>query len=278
MSCSVIIITYNSQLHLQKAMECLNLQTLPPQQIILVDTGSRDKDYLESYKSMPNVTILYAEAQTGFCKGNNLGFMHVSPTSRYLFLLNPDAFLEPDFIEKASNIMDLPESRNIGAITGISMGYDIVRDKPTGKYDTTGIFQTWYGHWYDRAYGVSLDSLTFSKPEELPAICGALFFCRKEALDDVLIRSRELLDSTFYMYKDDIDLSLRLRRKGWNLLFHPSLLAYHCRGWNPDRSKMERKMRLCSAKNELTLHWREGFFPGIVYSGIKYLSVKLFDF
>ena len=31
------------------------------------------------------------------------------------------------------------------------LGYDIKSDQPTGKYDSTGIFRTWYGRWHDRA-------------------------------------------------------------------------------------------------------------------------------
>lgn len=275
--CSVIMVTYNSQLHLPKAMECLEKQTRLPNEIVLVDTGSKNHDYLIPYQHNPRVKVVMAEKESGFCKGNNIGMAHVSKTSDYVFLLNPDAFLTEGYLEQAIAFMEKPEHAKCGALTGSTLGYDLAADCPTGKYDTTGIFKTWYGRWYDRSQGHFLQSDLFSTQEHVPAICGAVFFCRKRALEEVMLRGNEILDNTFYMYKEDIDLSLRLRSRGWDLLFLPNLVAYHCRGWKANRSKMPRKMRLCSARNEFRLQVRCFCFIGIVYSGIKIFCVKLLD-
>lgn len=275
--CSVIIVTYNSQPHLPKAIECLESQTRQPDQIILVDTGSEDPLYLEKYRSKKNITLAFAEKNSGFCRGNNLGSSLVSPNSDYIFLLNPDAFIDPHYLENAIRYMEKPENKKTGAVTGKTYGFDLSKSLPTGKYDTTGIFKTWYGRWYDRAQGAQIQQALYNAQEEIPAICGAVFFCRKKALDEVKLRKEQILDETFYMYKEDIDLSLRLRKKGWNLVFLPELTAYHCRGWNRDRSKMPRFMRLCSAMNDLRLQKHQFSFTGLIYSGMKYIFVKFFD-
>jgi GT2 family glycosyltransferase len=275
--CSVIIVTYNSQIHLPKAMACLNKQSRPADQIILVDTGSSSYNYLETFREQSNVHIVTAEKNSGFCKGNNIGFNKVRPDCDYVFLLNPDAFLTFSYLEEAIAFLENPENANYGALTGTTLGYDINVDQPTGKYDTTGVFKTWYGKWYDRHQGDSLSTANYKTNEDLPAICGAVFFCRKQALDAVLIRGHEILDQSFYMYKEDIDLSLRLRAKGWKLAFVPQLIAYHCRGWNPDRTKMPRRMRLCSARNELRLQTRQLSPIGLLYSGLKFTLVKFLD-
>ncbi len=275
--CSVIIVTYNSQVHLPKAMACLEQQSRPADQIILVDAGSSSCDYLDAFRKHPRVDIAIAEKNTGFCKGNNIGFSKVRPGCDYVFLLNPDAFLAPSYLEDAIGFLERPENSIYGALTGTTLGYDIATDQPTGKYDTTGIFKTWYGKWYDRRQGEPIQAANYRVKEDLPAICGAVFFCRKKAVDEVLIRGNEILDQTFFMYKEDIDLSLRLRRQGWKLAFVPQLTAYHCRGWNPDRSKMPRRMRLCSARNELRLQARHLSPIGLLYSGLKYTLVNFFD-
>lgn len=275
--CSIIIVTYNSQIHLPKAFDCLEKQTVPPDQIILVDTGSSDSSYLEEYTRKKNVTVAFAEKNAGFCKGNNLGMAHVPHHADYVFLLNPDAFLTAHFLENAIAYMEKSESHRVGALTGTTYGFDIHSDHPTNRYDTTGVFRTWYGRWYDRGQGQDVNIDLFKSEEEVPAICGAVFFCRKKALDEIRLRKEQILDDTFYMYKEDIDLSLRLRKKGWSLIFLPELKAYHCRGWNHDRSKMPRRMRLCSAKNDLRLQKHLFSFTGLVYSGMKYLFVKFFD-
>lgn len=273
--CAVIIVTYNSEAHIPKAMACLATQTYSPSQILLVDTGSSDPNYLNVYEGINNTKVRLAENGIGFCKGNNVGWSMVDHDTDYVFFLNPDAFLTPNFIEHA--IAHMEAQPNCGALTGTTLGYDIKADKPTGKYDTTGIFRRWYGRWYDRGQGANVNSNLYSKVENIPAICGAVFFCRKIALDKVVLRGYEIFDSTFYMYKEDIDLSLRLKQKGWKLTFVPHLVSYHCRGWSADRTKVPRKMRLHSAANDLRVNRMLKSPLGVIYSSLKYSAVKLLD-
>lgn len=275
-NCSIIIVTNNSEDVLPKAMKCLQKQTSPPGQILIVDSGSIHTDYLEKYKEWPNVEIVIGEKDMGFCRANNLGYQSLDPQCKYLLFLNPDAYLEKNFLESACNWMNEPNHKQVAILTSSLYGYDIHRNTPNGLYDSTGVFQTWYGRWYDRGQGEKISLSRFTEPEIIPAICGALMFCRKKALDEVLIRECEVFDATFYMYKEDIDLSLRLRKKGWKLQYQPSLYAYHCRGWSRRRHNMPRDLRLRSAKNELKLHARY-CHKALPYSLLKYLSVKLLD-
>ncbi|MBS4167763.1 glycosyltransferase family 2 protein [Parachlamydia sp. AcF125] len=274
---AIILVTYNSQLHLPKAMECLEKQSLQPTQIIIVDTGSTDKSYLLKYQKNPVVEVVYAPQDAGFCVGNNIGWEKLAASIEYVFFLNPDAFLTESYLEQAVCIMRNPSHRACGALTGITLRYDMQNNRSTSIYDTTGIFKTWYGRWYDRAQGEIYEPGRFPTIEKIPAICGAVLFCRKKAVDAVLISNKEVFNSNFYMYKEDIDLSLRLQKKKWHLLFHPDLLAYHCRGWTPRRQNMPRKMRLYSAQNELKINFKHSFPFGAAYSFLKYCAVKFFD-
>lgn len=226
-------------------MDCLEEQTLKPTQTLIVDSGSKDTTYLKPY---PNVIY---EENIGFCRANNLGFSHLKPCD-FVFFVNPDLFLTPTYIEEATAFMH--QNPRCVALTGALRRYN------SDAYDSTGIFQTWYGRWCDRT--------TFSdKIESVPAICGAAFFCRKEVLDSL----PHVFDPTFFMYKEDIDLSLRLRKKG-ELLFLPHLTAYHCRGWQ-DRSKIPHQLQLQAVKNELKMHWRNRFILPTLFSLLKYLKI-----
>lgn len=276
-SCAIIIVTYNSEKHIPKAIECVQKQTVAPAKTILVDTGSRDHRYLTPYSLHPGIEVVWAEKESGFCRGNNIGMTKVPPSTDYVFFLNPDAFLTPDFLEKAMAYMEDPRNQKCAALTGTVLGYDIDKGSPNGKVDTTGIFRTWYGKWYDRDQGRAHQKEFYQTPETIPAICGAVLFCRKKALDSVLIRGSEVLDNTFYMYKEDIDLSLRLKKKGWGLHFVPDLVAYHCRGWQADRSKMPRRMRLASARNDCRVQLKAFSPVALAYSLLKYGAVKFLD-
>jgi GT2 family glycosyltransferase len=275
--CAVIIITHDNQLVLDEAIASVRQQTLLPGQIIIVDTGSKDRKYLRQYELSEDTTVIYGGEEIGFCRGNNIGYRAVFPEVEYVLFLNPDAFLFPSFIEEAIHFMEIPVNKACGMLTGVLYGYDLANRRPSGLYDSTGIFNKWYGRWYDRGQGQACSDSLYNVNEEVPAICGALMFCRKEALDSVLVRGGEVLDSSFFMYKEDIDLSLRLKRQGWRLMFVSKLAAYHCRGWNPDRKKMARKVRLLSARNEMRIQ-RKNLSPlGFGYSLLKYVSVFVFN-
>lgn len=271
--CAVIIVTHNSQTHLSHCIKALQEQTRRPCQIILVDSGSQDSTYLELYRQVSPIILHLANDNIGFCLGNNIGMTYVDAAVEYVLFLNPDAFLIPSFLEKAIAFLEQPTSSQVGALSGILLGYDIQQQQPTGQIDSTGIFRSWYGRWYDRDQGKTYQQSAYRSPEKVPALCGALMLCRMTALKSVELGLHVVMDPTFYMYKEDIDLSLRLRQKGWSLLFIPELIAYHCRGWQKDRSQVPRHFRLLSAKNEMRLYARLKS-PYYLYSIIKYLLVK----
>lgn len=273
---SVVIVTHNSEKFIHKCIAAVDAQTKRPDRIIISDSGSNNLDYLDRYHGRTDVHIIINKKDIGFCCGNNAAMPHVASNSEFVLFLNPDAFLTSTFCATACDLMAQPANQKVGALSGILLGYDIHADAPTDRYDSTGIFRTWYGHWFDRGQGRPVHSGRYYRMEEVPALCGALMFCRRSALHDVLLRESEVWDSTFYMYKDDIDLSIRLRKAGWKLLFVPALSAYHCRGWLVDRRKMPREYRLMSARNEISVNMRDCWL-GIPYSVSKYYAVKTFD-
>ncbi len=243
----------------------------------MVDSGSKETTYLESYRKDPLIFLHLAKDNIGFCQGNNLGLSYLRFPCEYVLFLNPDAFLTPSFAEQAIAGMEEAASQRVGALTGVLLGYDGEREEPTGKIDSTGIFRTWYGRWYDRGQGDSAASISAGKREEVPALCGALMFCRWQALQSVVLAPCTVMDPSFYMYKEDIDLSLRFRRQGWKVVFHSDLVAYHCRGWKKERKEIPRSLRLLSARNEMRLHAR-GKSPCYFYSFLKYCAVKVLGF
>ncbi len=273
---AVIIVTHNSDRHLDKCMECLEAQKSRAEQIIIVDSGSSDCNYLQKYSNRQGMKIITGNRDIGFCRGNNLGLAHVNATIEYVLFLNPDAFIMPSFIQKAVGFMEENSNKQCGALTGTTLGYSIEKNAPTGLYDTTGVFQSWWGRWYDRGQGEVRNPQKYRTTERIPAICGAVFFTRHSALKEVMLPKGdyELFDTRFYMYKEDIDLSLRLKKRGWNLMFVPDVVAFHCRGWNPDRQTMPKKMRMHSATNELRIHWKLKSPIPLIYSFFKYCAVK----
>jgi len=66
------------------------------------------------------------------------------------------------------------------------------------------------------------DHRQFDLIEDVPAFCGAAALLRRSALAEV-----GLFDESFFMYYEDTDLSLRLRRHGWRLVYTPHARVRH---------------------------------------------------
>jgi N-acetylglucosaminyl-diphospho-decaprenol L-rhamnosyltransferase len=274
-SVSVVIVTHNSEVFISKLMEALEAQTQKPDLVVLVDSGSSDRAYLDRARRSPLPCTVVLEENVGFARACNIG-RNLSNFNEFILFLNPDAFLAADFLAGAVEFMKEKRHQNVGILTGTLLGYDISQDLPTGLIDSTGVQQTWFGRFYDRDQGSPLSALHGYKRLANPvkAICGAAMFARQTALRTVS-RNGDVFQSDYFMYKEDIDLSLRVGRAGWKLMHHPSLTVYHCRGWK-SRKLMPKAARVLSAKNEMRMHYRNRS-PFVLYSAIKYCMVNLFD-
>jgi GT2 family glycosyltransferase len=272
---AIIIVTYASERVLGMCLDPLQAQTRRPDLVVVVDNDSPDPAYLDSVPRRSPFRVVRERRNSGFCGGNNTGYA-LARDHKYVLFLNPDAFLSARFIEDALAWMELPQNADVGCVTGTLLGFDVASRAPTGKIDSTGIFQTRYGKWYDREQGSPWDAAApRADSESVPAACGALMFCRTAALEQVALGKAEPFDSRFFMYKEDIDLSLRLRSGGWRIVYRPGLLCYHGRGWQ-DRASTTYRARYLSARNELRV-CRRHRLPALPYSLAKYLFVVLLE-
>ncbi len=246
---AVIIVTYDSGQVLQRCLDCLRAQSRRPDLVVIVDNCSREPSYLEEIPREPPFRLVRLSRNEGFCRGNNIGYS-LARACNYVLFLNPDAFLSERFLEDALGWMERPDSRGVGCLGGTLLGYDVRAARPTGLVDSTGIFQTRLGRWYDRGRGEMASAALCAAGEEVPAICGALMFCRTAALAQCALRDGSVFDPGFFMYKEDIDLSLRMRAAGWKLVYLPSLTCAHGRGWQ-GRAEASFRARYLSARNEV---------------------------
>lgn len=265
---TAIIVTHDSQPVIGRCLAAIRAQTARPEQVVIVDSGSQESSYLRRLEG--GDVMVHCVDNIGFAAANNLGVSLASSASRYLLFLNPDAFMAPGVLAAAAVIM--AENDRVGIVGGRLTGYDSDLDTPTGRLDSTGIFRSWYGRWYDRGQGQP-DGANYRSAQTVPALCGAFLFCRRRAVEPEL---PQLFDEDFFLYKEDIDLCLRIRRRGWQCRYEPTLTVFHCRGWSADRKKMSRGLRLMAARNEVRLTVKHRS-PYIAWALAKYLLVRAAD-
>ena len=122
----------------------------------------------------------------------------------------------------------------------------------------------------------NLDNLPDDEIYEIDCLTGAFMFMRSDALKEV-----GLLDETFFMYGEDIDLCFRIKKAGWKIIYYGQSKLTHLKGASSKKQKSKliyefyRAMYIYYKKH----HADESFFVvnWVVYFGIAILCVlKLF--
>lgn len=263
----VIIVTHNSSAFLESCLVHLDKQTIPAQEVIVVDSGSSDTAYLQPLSSRRGLRLVTTD-NIGFGRANNLGMGLLRGVDEGIVIfLNPDTFIPPEFFAQAVGVFN--ENPGAGAISGKLLGFDVTSMKATGKIDSAGIYRRWYGRWYDRGQGKQ-DVGQYDLIASPLALCGALLCCRLKALASF---GEMVFDGDFFLYKEDIDLCLRLRKQGWILIYDPRLVAYHCRGWSQRRHSVAYALRLAAARSEVLLCQKHPG-PQLVWAWCKFLAVR----
>ncbi len=271
-----IIVTHKSASVIGKCLEFL-FKSPPSEamQVCVVDSASPDVTYLHELQiAYPKVKFLFENSNVGFCLGNNIGYRALQKSdSEFVLFLNPDAFVTQGLLEELITRMRQPEWSDVAVCTPMLLGYLLKEDRPSGLIDSAGIGISSYGRFFDRGQGSS-DLRSFSQSVEVDAICGAFMLCRRAMLD-VVSPNGEVFDESFYMYKEDVDLSLRLRQAGGRLMLCADVVAYHCRGWHGSRIKMPRWTIIQSMYNDWRVWWKSfGYLlPNSILS-FFYLAIK----
>ena len=103
----VIVVTYNGAHWIEKCFDSL-INSNMPLTILAIDNASADGTPEQIKKLFPQVELIETGANLGFGKANNIGLIKaLENKADYVFLLNQDAWVEPDTIEKLIEISQL---------------------------------------------------------------------------------------------------------------------------------------------------------------------------
>ena len=266
---AVVLVCHNAERDLQRCLAALEAGSLQPAWTCIVDSGSDATAYLAELTGRAATQVIQTE-NCGYGRGNNTGFAAIPEGIPYVLFLNPDCFVLSDTLARA--VQALEKDSGIACVVARLAGYERGTGNPTGLLDSTGIIRVWYGRWQDRGQGEA-DGAQYQEAEFMSALCGAFLCCRRSALDAVALVPGVVFDPAFFLYKEDIELCLRLRAAGWRLLYQPLVKAWHCRGWNRARQAMPYHLRVMAAANEVRLYRRHPS-PYIVWALVKYLLVR----
>lgn len=264
---SIIILHYNSD---EVTRECLesfhNLSTKSVQyDIVVVDNLSTNPFTYDTNGT--NITLLRTDANLGFTGGNNFGieyaFKNFEPD--YILLLNSDTIVSENFLDPLVEFAEKHEQ--VGAVCPkiyFEKGYEFHKSQYSEEEKGKVIWFAGGSIDWKNIYGFhrgvdEVDRGQFDLPEivrrkdEMPFngyqtmdfASGCCVLYPTEVLKKV-----GLFDDSYFLYWEDTDLSMRIRRAGYKLYFCPESFIWHKNAGSsggsgsPLQQKYQKKNRL----------------------------------
>jgi len=229
-SIDIIIVNYNSANDTLTSVKSLTPWTHG--QIILVDNSEDDAEVerlSQALSSAPSVQLLVAPKNLGFGRGCNLAF--AQSTADFVFLLNPDAII--DEVNILCLVNALQQNQSYGAVSPL-IYWDRSRRfllptaiPPTPSMSLTLALASRFkrvGKWWSQHYLKKMRAAMASKILfKTPFLIGSVMLLRRSAV----IAAGGLFDEDYFMFFEDSDLSLRLRRASFQLGVVPTAEAVH---------------------------------------------------
>lgn len=226
MKLSVVIVNYNVKTYLSQCLHSVGRAIRGiSAEVVVVDNASTDNSVEDLSKEYPWVKFISNKENKGFSRANNQAIRQSK--SDYVLLLNPDTVVGEEVLEACVAFMD--SHLDAGAV-GVRMlkddgafAWESRRGVPTlltSFFKMIGLCSLFpKSHLFGKYYMRYLDE---NEVNRIEIISGAFMMLRRSALDEV-----GLLDETFFMYGEDIDLSYRLLKAGYHNYYLPRSIIHY---------------------------------------------------
>ncbi|MDE7338265.1 MAG: glycosyltransferase family 2 protein, partial [Bacteroidales bacterium] len=229
---SIVIVNYNVKSFLAQCLRSVQqsegVACGVDYEVFVVDNHSVDGSVEMIREKFPWVRLIANQENTGFAKANNQAVRQ--SVAKYVLLLNPDTLIENDTLQKCLAFMEShPDAGGLGVKMLDGQGRYLKESKrgiptpSTAFYKMTGLCK-----FFPRSKRFASYYMGHLSPDEIHSVeilSGAFMLLRRETLDKV-----GLLDETFFMYGEDIDLSYRILQGGYRNYYFPHTHIIHYKG------------------------------------------------
>ena len=217
MKLSVVIVSYNVRNYLEQCLQSVQraLEGIEGE-VFVVDNHSDDDSVVTVREKYPWVRLIENQENLGFSKANNQAIRQSQ--ADYVLLLNPDTVVAEDTLRGVLTFMD--EHPKAGG-AGVMMCYEDGSRAPESRraLPTPWVAALKMMGFTKRYY---MSDLPWDQPCRIEVVSGAFCLLRHEAIKTV-----GLLDEDFFMYGEDIDLSYRLLKGGWENWYLPYSIIHY---------------------------------------------------
>lgn len=217
MKLSIVIVSYNVRTFVEQCLDSVQKASRGIDvEVFVVDNASADDTVEVIGRRYPWVHLIANTSNLGFAGANNIAIRQ--SVGEYVLLLNPDTVVGEDTLRHSLAFMDAhPEAGG----AGVKMHNE---DGTVAPESRRALPTPWVSCLkmlgFTKRYYMS--HLPWDEPAQIEVISGAFCLLRKKALDEI-----GLLDEDFFMYGEDIDLSYRLLKGGWQNWYLPYPIIHY---------------------------------------------------
>ncbi len=219
---SIITINYNGYKDTCELIASLPLEDKSIE-VIVVDNASKEDEATLIEQQYPQVIVIRSKENLGFAGGNNLGIQ--AAHGKYLFFLNNDTILSlqtSDIRHQTSDIRHLVN--RLESSPKIGMVCPKIRyawgDNPIQFAGYTPL-----SHITIRNQAIGCgepDYGQYDTPHPTPYAHGAAMMVRREAIE-----MAGLMPECYFLYYEELDWSVMIRRVGYDIWYEPAFTVYH---------------------------------------------------
>ncbi|MFJ1570812.1 MULTISPECIES: glycosyltransferase family 2 protein [unclassified Pseudomonas] len=239
----VMVVNFNTGALLQPMFDALrraDSETLAS--YLVVDNASVDNSLERLAEVCPEALLVSNRDNVGFGRANNQLLEHLQ--GRYALLLNTDAFVASDTLEKTIAYMDQHPDCGVLGVRLEGREGDL---QPCCRYFPTPlnvfIARTGLKRLFPGVKMVDEMNWDHDSVRECDWLPGCYYLVRREVLDQV-----GLFDPRYFLYYEEVDHCKRVKQAGWKVVFYPHTTVVHIGGESSKSvAKLEAASRQISA-------------------------------
>ena len=260
MKLSIIILNYNVRHFLELCLKSVEgaIQGLNAE-VIVVDNNSTDDSVATVRKLFPKVQVIVNKVNYGFSKGNNIGVEKAN--GEYICILNPDTVVAEDSFIKLLNFAESKDNLGVVGCNLVNgMGEFLPESKRNVPYPMVALKKI-----FGNSSSYYANHLREGQIGEVDILVGAFMLMKKN-----LFVSVTGFDEDFFMYGEDIDLSYRIRKLGFNNYYFGGTSIIHFKGESTLRDRVYLKRFFGAMKIFYEKHFKKNFLVDLfVQAGIQ---------
>lgn len=243
---TVVVLNWNGLGDTLECLESLAGLDYPRYRVLVVDNGSTDGSPVAIRQRFPDVEVIETGENLGYAGGNNVGLRYaLAQGADYVLLLNNDTVVAPDMLRW------LVEAAEKDPRVGVAGPMIYYHDQPEVVWSVGGGIDWRRGQTWMIGLDEPDDGRFGTEPREVDFITGCAMLVRAAAL-----REAGLLDERFFLYYEEVEWCVRIRRAGYRIIHVPAAKMWH--KISPQAQSDSPLVHYYMSRNRLLFLWLTG--------------------